>query len=89
MRKHWAYQFRDSPGRDDVEALAEVNGMPRQVWVRQCPNTDGLVDGYVLGYADPSARTAVYTWVRRGEPDSVAAYLLEILAEVCPRESPW
>ncbi|MGW3819817.1 hypothetical protein [Streptomyces sp. NPDC005046] len=88
MRKHWAYQFRDSPGHDDVEALAELDGLPRQILVRQCPGTDGLVDGYVLQYVDASARTAVYIWVRRGEPDSVAAYLLELLAEVCPKESP-
>ncbi|MET7605864.1 hypothetical protein ABZU45_31640 [Streptomyces avermitilis] len=89
MRKHWVYQFRDSPGRDDVEALVEEDGMPQQILVRQCPGTNRLVDGYVLQHVDAPARAAVYTWVRRGEPDPVAAYLLELLAEVCPKESPW
>ncbi|MEU3794425.1 hypothetical protein [Streptomyces fructofermentans] len=88
MWKPWAYQFRDSPGRDDVEALAD-EGVPRQILVRSCPGADGLVDGYVLQGIDISSRTAVYIWVRRGEPDTVAAYLLELLAEDCPKGSSW
>ncbi|WP_339135186.1 hypothetical protein WJM95_35090 [Streptomyces sp. f51] len=67
--------------------MAELEGMPRQVLVRPCPDAGGLVDGFVLNNVDVPARIAVYFWVRRGEPDSVAAYLLELLAEVCPRES--
>ncbi|MFD9007019.1 hypothetical protein ACFV0T_39820 [Streptomyces sp. NPDC059582] len=91
MSKHWVYQFRNAPGRDEVEALTEED-VPRQILVRKCPGTDGLVDGYVLQHVVASARTAVYTWVRRGEPAPVAAYLLELLAEVCPQEicvGPW
>ncbi|MCX5216016.1 hypothetical protein OG689_43560 [Kitasatospora sp. NBC_00240] len=45
-----------------------------------------LVDGYILQSIDAQLRTAVYTWVRAGEPDTVATYLLELLAEVCPKE---
>ncbi|MFC9584978.1 hypothetical protein ACFVJ8_19380 [Streptomyces yangpuensis] len=48
---------------------------------------DGLVDGYVLQHVDATARAAVYSWVRRGEPGPVAAHLLELLAEVCPQEN--
>lgn len=60
-------------------------GCPGRSWYGSA-GADGLVDGYVLQYVDASARTAVYIWVRRGKPDSVAAYLLELLAEVCPKE---
>ena len=31
-------------------------------------------------------RTALYTWVKAGDSGPVAAYLLELLAEVCPAE---
>ncbi|MGW0697473.1 hypothetical protein [Streptomyces sp. NPDC002738] len=47
------------------------------------------MDGYVLQHVDAPTRAAVYTWVRRGELNPVAAYLLELLAEVCPKESAW
>ncbi|MET7313150.1 MULTISPECIES: hypothetical protein [unclassified Streptomyces] len=87
MRKSWVYQFRDGPEREVVEILAEQDGRPRQILVRQCPDGDGLVDGYVLQHVDAPTRAAVYTWVRRGELNPVAAYLLELLAEVCPKES--
>lgn len=49
----------------------------------------GLVDGYVLQHVDATARTAVYTWLRPGESEAVAAHLLELLAEICPQESAW
>ena len=89
MRKCWVYQFRDGPERELVEVLAEQDGRPRQILVRQCPDGDGLVDGYVLQHVDAPTRAAVYTWVRRGELNPVSAYLLELLAEVCPKESAW
>ncbi|MFC8263974.1 hypothetical protein ACFUNF_41880 [Streptomyces sp. NPDC057291] len=87
MRKSWMYQFRDGPEREVVEILTEQDARPRQVLVRQCPDGDGLVDGYVLQHVDAPMRAAVCTWVRRGELNPVAAYLLELLAEVCPKES--
>lgn len=86
MRTCWVYQFRDGPERQVVEVLAEGDGKPRQIQVRQS-RSRGLVDGYVLRNADASARVAVYTWVRRGEPGPVTAHLLELLAEVCPQEN--
>ncbi|MFD9357226.1 hypothetical protein [Streptomyces sp. NPDC060031] len=89
MRTYWVCQFRDGPERKVVEVLAEQDGRPRQIRVRECPGTHGLVDGYVLQHVDATARAAVYTWVRRGEPEPVAAHLLELLAEVCPQENAW
>ncbi|MET4647670.1 hypothetical protein ABID95_007439 [Streptomyces atratus] len=89
MRESWVYQFCDGPEREVVEILAEQDGRPRQILVRQCPDGDGLVDGYVLQYIDAPTRAAVYAWVRRGELNPVSAYLLELLAEVCPKESAW
>ncbi|MFD9523329.1 hypothetical protein [Streptomyces sp. NPDC059979] len=83
------YQFRDDPERKVVEVLAEQDGRPRQIRVRECSGTRGLVDGYVLQHVDATARAAVYSWVRRGEPEPVAAHLLELLAEVCPQENAW
>ncbi|WP_330248593.1 hypothetical protein OHA33_42765 [Streptomyces sp. NBC_00562] len=80
---------RRHPEREVVEVLAEQDGRPRQILVRQCPDGDGLVDGYVLQHVDAPTRAAVYTWVRRGELNPVSAYLLELLAEVCPKESAW
>ena len=77
-------QFRDCPDTEDVEALAEQEGRPLQVLVRQRPGAGSLVDGYVLQRTDTEQRTAVYTWVQAGDPDPVAAYLLDLLAEVCP-----
>ncbi|MFD6891130.1 hypothetical protein [Streptomyces sp. NPDC059957] len=47
------------------------------------------MDGYLLRHCDAVARVAVYTWVRRGRPEPVAAHLLELLAEVCPQEDAW
>lgn len=89
MRKKWVYEFRGGPECEVVEILAEQDGSPQQILVRQCPDGDGLVDGYVLQAVDAPTRAAVYTWVRRGELNPVAAYLLELLAEVCPKESAW
>ncbi|MFF1414051.1 hypothetical protein ACFVX6_30375 [Streptomyces sp. NPDC058289] len=86
MRTCWVYQFRDGPERQVAEVLAEGDAKPRQILVRQC-RSRGLVDGYVLRHADASTRVAVYTWVRRGEPEPVTAHLLELLAEVCPQEN--
>ncbi len=86
MRTCWVYQFRDGPECQVVEVLAEGDGKPRQIQVRQS-RSRGLVDGYVLRHADALARVAVYTWVRRGEPELVSAHLLELLAEVCPQEN--
>ncbi|WP_404962668.1 hypothetical protein [Streptomyces sp. 147326] len=83
------YQFRDGPERKVVEVMAEQDGRPRQIRVRECPGTRGLVDGYVLQNVDATAGAAVYSWVRRGEPEPVAAHLLELLAEVCPQENVW
>ncbi|MCX4775420.1 hypothetical protein [Streptomyces sp. NBC_01264] len=86
MRTCWVYQFREGPERQVVEVLADGDGMPRQIQVRQS-RPRGLGDGYVLRHADASARLAVYTWVRRGEPELVTAHLLELLAEICPQET--
>ena len=84
MRTQWVYQFRNCPGGEDVEALA-ADGRPQHVLARRRPG-GALADGYVLQSIDAQLRTAVYTWVRAGEPDAVAAHLLELLAEVCPGE---
>ncbi|MFC8238367.1 hypothetical protein, partial [Streptomyces sp. NPDC057284] len=67
MRKNWVYQFRGGPEREVVEILGVEDARPRQILVRQCPDGDDLVDGYVLQYVDAPTRAAVYTWVRRGE----------------------
>lgn len=85
----WVYQFRDGPERQVVEVLADGDGRPRQVQVRECVGSGGLVDGFVLRHCDAMARVAVYTWVRRGRPEPVTAQLLELLAEVCPQENTW
>ncbi|MFJ7270427.1 hypothetical protein ACIQV3_27965 [Streptomyces sp. NPDC099050] len=69
-------RLREDPADDRV---------PRQIHVRQS-RSYGLVDGCVLRHADATERIAVYTWVRRGEPEPVTADLLELLAEVCPQE---
>ncbi|MFD6917365.1 hypothetical protein [Streptomyces virginiae] len=87
MRTCWVYQFRDGPERKVIEVLAEQDGGPRRIRAQKCPGPHGLVDGYVLQHVDATARAAVYGWVRRGEPEPVAAHLLELLAEVCPQES--
>ena len=84
--QQWVCQFRDCPETEDVEVLAEQEGRPLQVLVRERPGAGGLVDGYILQSTDRREPTAVYTWVQTGEPDLVAAYLLELLAEVCPTE---
>ncbi|MFD4400789.1 hypothetical protein [Kitasatospora sp. NPDC058478] len=89
MQAQWVYQFRDCPDADDVEALAEEESRPRQILVRDRSGAGGLVDGYVLQSIDAQERTAVYIWTQTGAPDAVAAYLLEFLAEVCPRETAW
>ncbi|MFD9597352.1 hypothetical protein ACFWA9_31995 [Kitasatospora sp. NPDC059973] len=87
MRTRWVYQLRDRPGADDIEGLAEQEGPPRQILARRRPdNSAALVDGYILQSIDAQRRTAVYTWVHSGEPDTVAACLLELLAESCPAE---
>ena len=84
--QQWVCQFRDCPDTEDVEVLAEQESRPRQVLVRRRPGAADLVDGYVLQALDVRERTAVYTWVQAGEPDPVAAYLLELLPELCPTE---
>ncbi|MFF4324457.1 hypothetical protein [Streptomyces sp. NPDC001568] len=89
MRMCWVYRFQDGPERQVVEVLVEQDGRPWQIRARECPGTQGLVDGYVLQDVDATARAAVYSWVRRGESEPVAAHLLELLAEVCPQESAW
>ena len=84
--QQWVCQFRDCPDTEDVEILAELEGRPLQVLVRTRPGAGALVDGYILQKADMEQCTALYTWVQAGDPDPVAAYLLELLAEVCPTE---
>ena len=84
--QQWVCQFRACPDTEDIEILTEQEGPPRQVLVRTRPGVGGLVDGYVLQRADVERRSAVYTWVQAGDPDSVTAYLLELPAEVCPTE---
>ncbi|WP_329611555.1 hypothetical protein [Kitasatospora herbaricolor] len=69
-----------------VEVLAEEEGRPRQILARERPGAGGLVDGYVLQRVDGRSRTAVYTWVQAGDPATVTEYLLDLLAEVCPRD---
>jgi hypothetical protein len=59
----------------------------RRATARARLGTGALVDGYVLQKADTERRTALYTWVQAGDPDTVTAYLLDLLAEVCPTES--
>ncbi|MCX5215310.1 hypothetical protein OG689_39715 [Kitasatospora sp. NBC_00240] len=58
---------------------------PRQILAREREGADGLIDGYILQSLDGRSRTAVYTWVRAGDPEPVAQYLLALLAEVYPR----
>ncbi|MCX5215889.1 hypothetical protein OG689_42865 [Kitasatospora sp. NBC_00240] len=92
MQTQWVYQLRDCPDAEDVELLDEEKkdeeeGRPRQILARQRGGADGLVDGYVLQGMDAQAHTAVCTRVLAGDPDPVAEYLLELLAEVCPKES--
>lgn len=89
MRTCWVYQFRDGPERQVVEVLADRDGRPWQIQVRECTGACGLVDGYVLRHCDATARVAVYTWVQRGRPEPVTAHLLELLAEVCPQDDAW
>ncbi|MFF1872583.1 hypothetical protein [Kitasatospora herbaricolor] len=87
MQTQWVYQLRDCPDAEDVEVLAEEEGRPRQILARERPGAGGaLVDGYVLQRIDAQLRTAVYTWVQAGAPGQVTAYLLDLLAEVCPVE---
>ncbi|MCX5215618.1 hypothetical protein OG689_41425 [Kitasatospora sp. NBC_00240] len=88
MQTQWVHQFRDRPDTKDVEALVPVEELdrPRQVVAREREGAGGLVDGYVPQSLDGRSRTAVYTWVRAGDPDSVTQYLLDLLAEVCPHE---
>ncbi|MGW2541641.1 hypothetical protein ACWC5I_12385 [Kitasatospora sp. NPDC001574] len=85
-QQQWVCRFRDCPDAEDVEALVEHEGRPRQILVRNRPGADGLVDGYVLQRTDPKQHTALYTWVQAGNPDTVTAYLLDLLAEYCPHE---
>ncbi len=87
MRTQWVHQLRDCPDAEDVEVLAEEESRPRQVLARERPGSGGLVDGYVLQRVDAQLRTAVYTWVRAGEAEQVTEYLLDLLAEVCPKGS--
>ncbi|WP_329492650.1 hypothetical protein [Kitasatospora herbaricolor] len=86
MPTQWVHQLRDCPDAEDVEVLAEEEGRPRQILARERPGAGGLVDGYVLQKVDAQLRTAVYTWVRAGEAGQVTKYLLDLLAEVCPKE---
>ena len=85
--QQWVYQFRDCPEAGDVEVLAEEEDRPRQVVVRARPGAGGLVDGYILQNLDRQEHTALYTWVRAGDPAPVTAYLLDLLAEVCPTDN--
>ena len=85
-QRAWVCRFRDCPDLGDVEVLVEEDGRPREVVARGREGAGGLVDGYILQSTDAQAHTAVYTWMRAGSPDKVAAYLLELLAEVCPAE---
>ncbi|WP_329501460.1 hypothetical protein [Kitasatospora herbaricolor] len=88
MPTQWVHQLRDCPDAEDVEVLAEEEGRPRQILARKRPDAGGgLVDGYVLQRVDAQARTAVYTWVQAGGPESVSAYLLDLLAEICPKDT--
>ncbi|MFE2918282.1 hypothetical protein [Kitasatospora indigofera] len=85
MRTQWVHQLRNCPDAEDVEVLAEEEGRPRQILARPRPGDDALVDGYVLQRVDTQAHTAVYTWVRTGDPETVTEYLLDLLAKVYPR----
>ncbi|MFD7982504.1 hypothetical protein ACFV4M_03875 [Kitasatospora indigofera] len=87
MPTQWVHQLRDCPDAEDVEALAEEEGRPRQILARQRPGDDGgLIDGYVLQRIDAQSHTAVYTWVLAGDPGQMTEYLLDLLAKVCPVE---
>ncbi|WP_371476704.1 hypothetical protein [Kitasatospora sp. NBC_00315] len=88
MPTQWVHQFRDCPDAEDIEVLVTVAALdrPRQILAREREGAGGVVDGYVLQSIDGRSRTAVYTWVQAGDPDSVTEYLLELLAEVCPGE---
>ena len=85
-QRAWVCRFRDCPDLGDVEVLVEEDGRPREVVARGREGAGGLVDGYILQSVGAGERTAVYAWVRAGTADRVAAYLLELLAEVCPAE---
>jgi hypothetical protein len=84
--QQWVCQFRNCPNVENVEVVVEQESRPLQVVVRTRPKAGGLVDGYLLQRADMERRTALYTWIRAGERDLVAADLLELLAECCPTE---
>ncbi|MFC9331539.1 hypothetical protein [Kitasatospora sp. NPDC057015] len=74
------------PGRRGRRGVEE-EGRPRQILAHERLSAGGaLVDGYVLQRVDAQAHTAVYTWVQAGEAGQVAEYLLDLLAEVCPKE---
>ncbi|MEU1425332.1 hypothetical protein [Kitasatospora sp. NPDC005751] len=90
MQTQWVQQFRNCPDSEDIEALvlAEEAERAQQVLAREREGAGGLVDGYVLQRFDAQSRTALYTWVRAGSAEQVAAYLLDLLAEVCPVERP-
>ncbi|MFF1873480.1 hypothetical protein [Streptomyces sp. CB03911] len=87
MQTQWVHQFRNRPDTEDIETLVPVEELdrPRQVVAREREEAGGLVDGYVLQSLDGRSRTAVYTWVRAGDPETVTEYLLDLLAEVYPR----
>ena len=88
QQRVWVCRFRDRPDVGDVEVVVEEAGRPRQVVAREREGAGGLVDGYILQSVGAGERTAVYAWVRAGTADRVAAYLLELLAEVCPGSEP-
>ncbi|MFC8451564.1 hypothetical protein [Kitasatospora sp. NPDC057223] len=80
----WVCRLQDCPDVEDAEIVATETGRPRQVVARE--REGALVDGYILQSIDAAQHTAVYTWVRAGTAGEVTAYLLELLAEVCPAE---
>ena len=86
QQRVWVCRFRDRPDVGDVEVVVEEAGRPRQVVAREREGAGHLVDGYILQSVDAGEHTAVYAWVRASTADRVAAYLLELLAEVCPGE---
>ncbi|MFC8452571.1 hypothetical protein [Kitasatospora sp. NPDC057223] len=81
------HQFRDRPDTEDVEALVPVEELdrPRQVVAREREGAGGLVDGYILQSLNGRSRTAVYTWVRTGDPGTVEQYLRELSTEIYPQ----